>query len=154
MNHAQLILKWWNLETFAFLLIPQNSELIQQLAVEIVSEITMFLGKENMSLCRTCNTIRTKFLIEMITWCKFCKRAHCSHIVGRLTEFGSSLKWGNIYKIKNQTNEFCCWRNYSRLVEQSRLLFQIRSRKLTCFPLVLTLLWMSHVKQKVVISTF
>lgn len=70
-----------------------------------VSEITMFLGKENLSLCRTCNAIRTKFLIEMITWCKFCKRAHCSHIVGRLTEFGSSLKWGNIYKIKNQTNK-------------------------------------------------
>ena len=41
----------------------------------------------------------------MITWCKFCKGAHCSQIVGRLTEFGSSLEWGNIYKIKNQTNE-------------------------------------------------
>lgn len=40
----------------------------------------------------------------MIASCEFCKRAHCSHIVGRLRVFGCSLKMRKYLKIKNQTN--------------------------------------------------
>lgn len=133
----------------------QDSHLIYQLTEETVPEITRHLGSKSKSLWRVCYV--TQFLIEIIGWSKFHKRAYWSHIFVKLEVFGCYWTTRKYLKIKYQTMRWIWLLTELLLILTSVVpgYYMRHVQENSCFPLVVALFWMSHyVKQKTLTFVF